>query len=191
MEEKTSKPKYVYVLISVDPHNGDDIDVNVFSTSRYAKIALIENIHTDFMESGGIVDDSSESYESSEESEQVSDSDDLSSEHEMTERERLYHNHTQEMKKYTVPKELKKQYESEVVKKMPNYGEYLNAVLAKKKRYSEMPIPEPIPGFDKTNWEHMKPLIIEELDKCKKGWWEYENKYGYRNYRVVKAPINS
>lgn len=46
-----------------------------------------------------------------------------------------------------------------------------------------------VPGFDKKNWNHMQPIILEEIDRCKEGWWLYENKYGYQTFKCEKKVI--
>lgn len=52
-------------------------------------------------------------------------------------------------------------------------------------------INESTPGFDKSNWEHVKPLIDKELDQYREGYWEFYNKYSYLNYKVIKSPVKS
>jgi hypothetical protein len=67
------------------------------------------------------------------------------------------------------------------------HDRFPNALSAPKKHDHRTDL---IPGFDKKNWDHVKPLIIKELDEYRKGYWEYNNEFGYLNYKVCKKTVH-
>lgn len=136
----------------------------VFIKAEKAKEALIERIREDFANCDGETDSYSEDEDSddivSSSGEESSDSDEQ-------------------------PKKMIDKNAKNIINDL--HQQFPNALSAPKKFKHEE---EKIPGFDKKNWDHIKPLIIKELDHYKSGYWEYENKYSYLNYKICKQAVN-
>lgn len=163
MESKSVKGKpipkqeRVYVLRSYYPDESG-CELAAFKSFDGAKKAMIALIKQDFADCGGQPEDDyssdTESYDDSSDTE----------------------------KEQKIPKELRKEYEGFMKKyKKPYSKKDLDEMEELEQTYLTMSLPEVEPGFDRTNWDHMEPLIIKELEDKN---WEYENKYGCMNYEI-------
>jgi hypothetical protein len=171
----------VYVLIQYNNDDGHDaFVVGVYKKASKAKHSLIKCIYGDFMEwvdGGGDSFTSSDSSSDNEychiphgnDSDSVQDRVSVSADDETI----INNEHS-----------YKHEGAKEVIDRL--HKKYPNALSAPKQHDNG----RNIPGFDKRNWDHVKPLIIKILDTYKDGYWEYRhNKYGYLDYKVCKQTV--
>lgn len=164
---KKTSGKYVYVLIRYNnDDNHDAYVVGVYKSLSKAKDVLLECIHEDFelwVDCGG---ESFETTSSSGDFERKIDS----SECDDNESKSKSDDHSQKTA-------------TAIIKDL--HEKYLHALSAPKQRENKHE-----PGFDKRNWEHVKPLIIKEIDTYKTRYCEYiNNPYSYKDYKISKQTV--